>query len=84
MERITRPPRIYIRADDDTPLVQAYQQQNIETMRHMTNAELAQLWGEVQQWMDNGGMPEQHYVELMEIIDNELASRFSRNVTVYN
>ena len=79
-----RVPHIYIRADHDTPMVDDYRRRNIQTIQALSNEMLAQLWFEVHQWLDSGSMPTAHYEDLMEIIDDELANRFSRNVTQFN
>ena len=78
-------PQIYIRADHDTPLADIYHRRNVQTIRELNDELLAQLWFEVHQWLDSGAMPTAHYEDLMDIIDNELANRFSaRNITIIN
>ena len=77
--------QIYMRADHHTPVSDIYHRWNVQTIRGLNDEALAQLWFEVHQWLDSGAMPTAHYEDLMEIIDNELAARFSaRNITIVN
>ena len=77
--------QIYMRADHHTPVSALYHQSNVQAIRNFDDDALSQLWFEVHQWLDSGSMPTAHYEDLMQIIDNELATHFrASNVTMDN
>ena len=78
-------PQIYMRADSHTPVSAIYHQRNVQAIRNLEDDALSQLWFHVQQWFESGSMPTAQYEDLMQIINNELASRLrERNITIYN
>ena len=78
-------PQIYMRADSHTPVSAIYHQRNVQAIRNLEDDALSQLWLHVQQWFESGSMPTAQYEDLMQIINNELATRLrARNITIYN